>query len=165
MRPRSSTEQTGEGFQCRVFLPNNSPVRECLGPCQPSPRLARGAAFVTAVGLLHKVIHSPDTWHGGTILSNCPQLCLRDCAWAAPQGAHLTQGVEGLVASPQTHHNKTLYMLHGSQEVICQLSGLPRLARGAAFVTTFDLLHRVIQHQSSNISPTVNLVTYPEMPL
>ena len=55
MRPRSSTEQTGEGFRCRVFLPNNSPVRECLGPPQPSPRLARGAAFVTAVGLLHQV--------------------------------------------------------------------------------------------------------------
>ena len=61
MRPRSSTEQTGQGFQCRVFLPNNSPVRECLGPCQPSPRLARGAAFVTAVGLLHKVIRLPAT--------------------------------------------------------------------------------------------------------
>ena len=62
MRPRSSTEQTGEGFRCRVFLPNNSPVRECLGPPQPSPRLARGAACVTAVGLLHQVVFILHLW-------------------------------------------------------------------------------------------------------
>ena len=55
MRPRSSTQEAEGGFQARVFLPNNSPLRDCWGPVQPSPRMARGAAFVKAVALLHKV--------------------------------------------------------------------------------------------------------------